>query len=1237
MIQLKVYDSPAKETQYWIDLYETEPIKLTLSIEDITNADATSTFSRAFKVPGTRNNAEFFKNAFDIDGTLFDVTVKKPAEILVDGAEFKQGHVRLQKIFTNIEQDRYDYELLFLGETRDFSSLIGDKGLCELAMPDLVGGNGAQGAFVVSDIVTSWKAFPQAFDPTTGAAITPSLTNGLHDGNIIYPLIDHGNTYDSAGNVLEARISLVDTDRFTQGPASNPLKSLTLNRFKPMIRARRILEQIFADVGYTWTSDFLDSELFQQIYISAFGNNATVGWDAGASSPNSDNVCYAEAISSDLEGQVLFNNVNDPGGNLSVLTSTPYGPMTVYELDPGATGDYVIQAQCYYSAFQDNSNGYPSPVSGELLLYNMSVSPPQLIDSSNIGSGYGSTLQISTTINVPNDIAAGSKIGLVVLPSTGVNQSSVTNTRFRVVSAPGRFNPVSSLECTYKQIDFVKDILTAFRLVLSPDPNNPQNFIIEPWQTYINSGELYDWSKKLVESKEIVSEPVFFSQSDVIDFKFQNGSDYENIYHQQAYNEPYGWLQFSSNNDLLKGEREIKLTGIAPTPISRIEGAGALETFILPQLHTHSSEDNGLQHKPIKPKTRMLFYNGCQSVGGNANHWYLQGTTGNTANGDWSIYPLVSPYQEWPIQSNTLNLNWANDVQYWGAIPNYNNVGSTLYSDYWSRYISSLYNKYSRRVTAYFVLNNIDLNTFSFDDTIFVNGTYYRPEKIIDVEIGDYTEVQVQLLTANDFKPPVIINQDLAVLSVTPYGPVCAGQTGGILVVTNGTPGFTWTLSNGMTGVGNAGAPPDSGPYQFDIVNVAPGTYTLDIVDSLGRPYSTQVTVPAGYASLPTASQHVQAATACNAPCNGQITVTPSGGTGTGYTIYWYDNPLLETTFTRTDLCPGQYSYYIMDSNGCMSPSYLAVVECEAAGGTVWNYAKDLNCEALSSQFYKVFVPTGTTPQPGIDYVSLGAYEVAPPEGCFTPVMETTGTPDYYIDLVYLNCEACQGGPTPTSIRCEPCPGNTYQYPRYIWAGNTWAFGQVIKDSTPGYNDCFTVVDFEYTEVPNLYFNEAFDTCEECLGGQVGTNLLIEDCSTAEAYVLPNTYNMLVGQTVQYVRDSEPGTVYCGTIYSTTSTLPTDGTLYSGREVSCDSKFCNFSPAPTEYYIVEECGAPYFWTAEKGSYNFVIGDVIQFRFLPDIALYCGTITNIVTDGIPDILITKPYPIPGCDDTLHCFQ
>ena len=108
MVQLKVYPSVGAPVNscVFLDLYETQPIKLTLSIEDITSADATSVFSRTFKVPATRDNNEFFENVWELDGIDFDITIKKPAEILVDGAEFKTGHVRLQKIYTNQDQDR---------------------------------------------------------------------------------------------------------------------------------------------------------------------------------------------------------------------------------------------------------------------------------------------------------------------------------------------------------------------------------------------------------------------------------------------------------------------------------------------------------------------------------------------------------------------------------------------------------------------------------------------------------------------------------------------------------------------------------------------------------------------------------------------------------------------------------------------------------------------------------------------------------------------------------------------------------------------------------------------------------------------------------------------------------------------------------------------------------------------------------------------------------------------------
>ena len=999
MIQLKVYstevDASGNPLMFWLDLYETEPIKLTLSIEDITNAEATSVFSKAFKVPGTRKNAEFFKNSFDVDGVMYDVTVKKRAEVLVDGSEFRVGHIRLQKIFLNTELDRYDYELLFLGETRDFSSKIGDKGLCQLDLPELVG-DASNNNITVAAVQSSWQAFPQ----------NASLTAGLHNGNIIYPLIDHGNTYDDQGDVNETRISFNTPSQPTEPhiTLSTGINPLTISRMKPMIRAKRIIDQIFADAGYTYTSTFFTSDLFHQIYISAFGNEATIGYESGGNSTNSINTAYGEnltGIQSITQGTPSVSNVLtfpqnqvDVGNNLTNQTYTV----------PTAGGSYQIRGEAYYEGYFENSDYTQTPIDARLHLWNITRNASVFSSPFNESA----TLQFNTTIAItPGIFEQGDQIALAVIPQSGVDYDLVTNVIFEVLSAPGQYSPAQGLECTYKQVDFIKDILTAFRLVLSPDRVKPNNFIIEPWQTYINSGELYDWSKKLVQNKDVIIEPVFFSQSETIKYTNPPGGDYINEYHVSAFDENYGYLEFNSGNDLLKGDREVKLIGIAPTPIAQMEGAVTGDNVALPQLHTHSPNDNGLQHLPLKVKTRMLFYNGLQpfthpnNPGGPNNQWYLSGPVALTT------YPLVSPYQTWPIQAESLNLNWFNDIQYWGTIAGYNENGSTLYGDYWSRYIASLYNKFSRRVTATFILNNIDLNTFSFDDTIFINGTYYRPEKIIDIQVGADTEVQVVLITANDFVPSVILNEDLTNFSGVGSNVGCANGDGIITITTDGTPGYTWTLSNGSTGSALSGTAAGAAPYSFPINNVAPGTYTVDVIDSLGRTGSVSVTVPVSTNTNPTATHTSTNPTDCTKPCNGAILVTPAGGSGTYPTIVWTSGPSNPgNNFNPTNLCPGTYNYTVIDSNGCESVTAAVVLTCTTVQN-IWNYAQDFNCNTLGNVFLKV--DTGASNPSLTDVVQLTAIGGTNINGCYRPISVTTGVPTHTVSLLYFDCNTCQG------------------------------------------------------------------------------------------------------------------------------------------------------------------------------------------------------------------------------------
>ena len=67
-----------------------------------------------------------------------------------------------------------------------------------------------------------------------------------------------------------------------------------------------------------------------------------------------------------------------------------------------------------------------------------------------------------------------------------------------------------------KQIDWFKSILTKFRLVMVPSIDKVNEFIIQPWQEYIGTGDSFDWTDKLDYSKDNKLEPLFYEQANRI-------------------------------------------------------------------------------------------------------------------------------------------------------------------------------------------------------------------------------------------------------------------------------------------------------------------------------------------------------------------------------------------------------------------------------------------------------------------------------------------------------------------------------------------------------------------------------------------------------------------------------------------------------------------------------------------------------------------------------------------------
>lgn len=757
MIQLRVTKPAAGSQPVLLDLYDEDLPKLTLSIEDIRTTDTTTAFTRNFRVPATKTNTEFFETAFDVNGYDFNISTRKPAELLIDGVLFKQGELRLQQVYVNEEGDKIDYGVLFLGDVRDFASTLGEQTLCQLDLSNL------QHAFNLENVTGSWQAYPQGND----------FADGLVNGDVIYPLIDFGNTYDDSGNAEQTLIQAKGSGGGVTGKFIHNVSDdwLNINRLRPAVRVDAVLDKIFENAGYTYTSTFFENVLTKNLYVGAFGDSTdltlsafesafpTIGYTIlpgtgvpflidTTSNGNTDNwdIPNNEFVAPEA---ALYTLEFILGGDLR-WTATGQETeleMIVYKRSGGVLDTLATQNITFTSTFQ---SGGPSPVI-EVEEFRVRLTGTSLLAGDEIYAEVSSDATSDKNFNVDEAL-----------------------TRFNVTTEPST-NPGLSLSCDMKQIDFVKDLLTKFRLVMATDKNNPNNFILEPWQNYISTGDLFDWTDKLDLKKDIVLTPLLYTQTDRVTFTDKKGDDFLHKLNVEDNGEVYNALNVDSNSEVVKGDRTVKTNLIIPIvkeiPEALYQTIDGMDTTIFPQIHDKevtidSGGDVIIKNNPVKPGVNIFYYNGLKETGATAAYgdtWYLTDDAVSAVGFD--TYPMVSQFQTFGDANDsnygpnpqTRCLGWQREKSYIDHSLLYYDAMETrgigAYTQYWSSYFNILYNPFSRRFTAYFNLNAADLLAFSFDDVIFVKNAYYYVERIYDLPMGDSESVKVDLIKLDGYYP----------------------------------------------------------------------------------------------------------------------------------------------------------------------------------------------------------------------------------------------------------------------------------------------------------------------------------------------------------------------------------------------------------------------------------------------------------------------------------------------------
>lgn len=698
MIQLIAYTQD-ETGQTELDLTGKETISNNYSIAELGEITSrNSPFSKTFRLPMSEKNNRFFAhwyNANMADGT-FDASKKTRVNLLFDGISVLQGYLQLRRA---LKTDG-SYEVSVFGDQGNFYQDRRDKTLRDLFVTDGVVTSDYDYSATGQNVIDSWTLSNDITEGAVGAGV------------ITIPLSDPGSGSDTIVNYTSASGGIG-----AQGMAVTP--GVFPWVFKPAIQVKHLFDLIFQDAGYSYTSTFLTSSPFTELYMTLgteqqVQEGLTVGnVNVRLNSPQS--ISFVDLLEFD-------NEVADPSGlwNSSTYTYTALGD-TILSFTVGLDVDSASAAS-FYIYVSTPSGSYSSPVfsaDGTTPFLTHNFSGVELLD--------GEDLQVFCVL-------VSGTLTLGVLSSFVVNstESEVENDTVLVAEmVPDRL----------KQTDFIKDIVQRYNLILEADPENERNIIIEPYNDWVDAGDAADWTQKLDLSKERLLEPTNKYRKSIINFTDLEGEDETNHGKQEQNGYVFGRYYEVVEDDFAKGEltNDPVFKPYHVSPLPSLNGESEVPGVLIAK-HYRTEDGNRI---PVADEPSLFYHGGLVDCGATL---YVGGVA-------FTQYAYCTAFTESPSSDDTtLSLYW--DYQYpngWGT-PNMGTayVARNLFREYWGRYINQIYSSEARVFTAYFYLTPKDINSLKFNTQYRIRNEVYRVLRVEGFTLGSRETTKVELLKVLD-------------------------------------------------------------------------------------------------------------------------------------------------------------------------------------------------------------------------------------------------------------------------------------------------------------------------------------------------------------------------------------------------------------------------------------------------------------------------------------------------------
>lgn len=768
-----------------LDLYSDIPIKINYSFAEIQDiAKRNSNYSIGLLLPGTKKNNAFFETYYNVESNslYFDVTKRVPIDVLLESEIYFTGYMKLNKV--SVQNSKVEYDVTLYSTVADLYGKIGNNLLKDLNYNDMDWHFNHY--FGVYNVASTWN-----YSIAQNGKVIPSLW--------MYPIVHNGyeytgDTVNVSGSTSDSQTRLYSSTfvgnyanyaAFTSAGGqeyriNSPKNPILDSQLKPAINIYALIQLMFKSYGYSIKSDFMETPWFKFLYMYGFYSYDGTKFGYKTPVPQQLNLEGVNVLVRDVYVDTTFSN---PCGAPAYPTTTKNYEVFVVKKD---TGIPCLCSQQINVAIDFELYGC-GPGSTQSTVY-LTIPPNTTgVTYTYIAEQYvdcGTGCPYSLELYYPLGFNA-SQSNVVLSTQPLAYEPAAPNTN--VFFGEGDFVDFNLvIDSDIKQIDLLSSIAKKFNLVFYTNPDKKNEIIIEPYDYYIGSGIVYDWTDKLSYDKGFSVEPALnFIESELILTDQEDGDE--------------GNKSFKDRNVLIYGENRIynptdfksqtkKIDTIFSPEIIRkwddrvgiplgINYAGQSTT-----ISEGGSEKVIWKYTGLKSKPRLMFFNNNLSPfldevgqsytfsGSNINTMFFRIQPSDGVNPLINTYAIGSFVN--PVISHTMPMGNPDDnkinndsicVLFNSQQPDDIGLGIPLFNAYtdndvydlfYSNRIDNLFNKNTRFLKGSFDLKITDVKNLSPKDVIKIQEKYFYVNKLEGFDLINPELTKVELIqTSNRYVP----------------------------------------------------------------------------------------------------------------------------------------------------------------------------------------------------------------------------------------------------------------------------------------------------------------------------------------------------------------------------------------------------------------------------------------------------------------------------------------------------